>query len=97
MLYILEYRRPTRSSNFEFAGIITVSDNQIIYRYKPDYEEIARKELDSLPADLVAISRSGDDILVNRKSVIYSEESIDVLFEEFLGAEKMLRRRRLLR
>ncbi len=82
--------------NFEFVGVIAVVDNQIVYRYKPDYEEIGKKELDSMQADLLEISLSGDEVLVSRKSVIYSEDSIDTLFQELLEAEKRLRRRRLL-
>jgi glutathione synthase/RimK-type ligase-like ATP-grasp enzyme len=88
VLYILEYRRERVEDPFEFAGVITVNDGKMITRYKDKYAEAARKELSNIPPDLVAISQSSDELLVSRKSVIYSDDDIDTMYQDLLEAER---------
>lgn len=87
MLYILEYRREKVGDPFEFAGVITVNDGKIITRYKEKYAEIATKEIANVSPDLVQISQSSDELLVSRKSVIYSEDDIETLYQDLIEAE----------
>jgi len=90
VLYILEYRRNGVEGDFEFAGLITIQGGNVVYKYKERYQKIAEEELKKLPPDLAVITRSGDDITVSRKSVIYSEDDLETLFQDYLDAERTL-------
>lgn len=87
MLYILEYRREKVEDPFEFAGVITVNGGEIIMRYKEKYADVARNEMKNIPPNLVLISQSSDEVLVSRKSVIYSDDDIETLYQDLLEAE----------
>ena len=90
MLYVLEYRRNGAKGNFEFSGLITIQNGKVISIFKPQYKDASLKELSSLPIDLSVIAKSGDDLNVSRKSVIYSEDDMETLYEDYLDAEKRL-------
>ncbi len=90
MLYILEYRRNGVEGDFEFAGLITIQEGKVVHKYKELYRQVAEEELKKLPPDLAVITRSGDDITVSRKSVIYSEDDLETLFQDYLDAERTL-------
>jgi hypothetical protein len=87
VLYILEYRRNKVAEPFEFAGVITVNGGEIITRYKGKYADLARNELAEAPPNLVMISQTSDELLVSRKSVIYSDDDIDTLYQDLLEGE----------
>lgn len=94
MLYILEYRRNGVEGDFEFAGLITIQGGKVVHKYKELYRQVAEEELKKLPPDLAVITRSGDDITVSRKSVIYSEDDLETLFQDYLDAERTLLERK---
>ncbi len=91
MLYILEYRRRSPQEPFAFAGLLTVQDGKILYRYKSEYEAEAIREIADLEPTVEAIMESSDDRFVLRRSVIYSEDDIDTLFRDLLEAEQRRR------
>lgn len=90
MLYVLEYRRNGAKGNFEFAGLITIVNGRLVCKFKAQYADQSLKELSAITPDLSAIAKSGDDLNVSRKSVIYSEDDMETLYEDYLDAEKRL-------
>ncbi|MGH8103345.1 MAG: hypothetical protein ACREJQ_02350 [bacterium] len=89
-MYVLEYRRNGAKGNFEFAGLIMIVNGKLATKYKQQYQDLSLNELSGVPLDLSAIAKSGDDLNVSRKSVIYSEDDMETLFEDYLDAEKRL-------